>query len=87
MYRSFKIEYPHVSVSPTFYNNKVFKSFNLRFGKPRSDTCKVCDSLFIKLKAANSEEERKNIEQESDLHHAKADQGYESLNVTSTGPK
>ena len=60
MYRHFKARHPDENISKTLYC-KVFKTFNLRFGQPRSDTCKRCDSFYIQLKAANSEEERKEI--------------------------
>lgn len=53
--------------------------FNLRFGFPLSDTCKYCDMNYIKLISAKTEEERKNIEIQSGLHHSKADQSYKQL--------
>lgn len=74
---------PESKVSLRLYREIFYKDFKLRFGTPRSDTCKTCDLNFRKLTSASSEEERKNIELDSMLHHAKADQAYTILKADS----
>lgn len=55
MYELFKQKHPNIDISCTKYR-KIFRAdFNLRFGNPRSDTCKVCDQNFIRLKLAHTE--------------------------------
>ena len=78
MYRCFQTENPNVAVSKTFYDT-VFKQMNLRFGAPRSDTCKICDEFYIQLSSAKSEDDRKKIQQESGLHQSRASLGYQEL--------
>lgn len=79
MYSLFIELNPDVKASKTLYEEVFTKEFNLRFGVPRSDTCKYCDMNYIKLISAKTEEERKNIEIQSNLHHSKADQAYKQL--------
>ncbi|XP_022160525.1 uncharacterized protein LOC111026704 [Myzus persicae] len=59
LYRSFKNKYPDTKVSKCIYRNIFRSDFKLRFGYPRSDTCKQCDFFYNKLVAADTEEERK----------------------------
>lgn len=79
LYRSFKNKYPDIKVSKRIYRNIFRSDFKLRFGYPRSDTCKQCDFFYNKLVAADTEEERKKIEIDSKLHHSKAEQSYDAL--------
>lgn len=79
MHNLFKIKHPNTSISYSLYRKVFIKDFKLRFGAPRSDTCKVCDKLFARLVLAEREEERKEIQQESELHHKKADAAYKQL--------
>lgn len=78
MYRNFIQEHPEVTVSKTMYRT-VFHQLKLKIGLPRSDTCKVCDSLFLKLRLAKTEEERSLIQLESERHHLEADSAYKEL--------
>lgn len=59
LYRSFKNKYPDINASKRIYRNIFRSDFKLRFGYPRSDTCQQCDFFYNKLKAANTEEDRK----------------------------
>jgi len=79
LYRSFKNKYPNINTSQRIYNNVFQSEFKLRFGYPRSDTCKQCDFFYNKLIAADTEEERKKIEIDSMLHHSRAEQSYDAL--------
>lgn len=70
---------PGIKVSKTFYEEVFTKEFNLRFGVPRSDTCRYCDRNYINFISAKTEAEQKTIEIQSGLHHFKADQAYKQL--------
>ena len=62
MYWLLEEKYPESSANYNLYS-KVFKrEFNLPFGEPRSDTCKVCDKNYAQLILARSNEERNKIE-------------------------
>ena len=59
---------------------KIFtEEYNLGFGYPRSDTCETCDLLQVTIKAAQSEAEREESQQELAAHQEKASQGYSAL--------
>lgn len=75
----FKEKYPDVVVGKHTFKDIFRSEFNLQFGLPRSDTCRICDELFVKLQTAETEQSRKQIQVESHIHHAKADSAYTSL--------
>jgi len=52
MYSLFIELSPDVKASKTLYEEIFTKEFSLRFGVPRSDTCKYCDMNYIKLISA-----------------------------------
>lgn len=80
MYNLFKDKYPNNNnVSLRTYSAVFHDDFKLRFGLPRSDTCAYCDKMYIKLCAADSDEEVNKITNEVTIHHMKAEQGYSSL--------
>lgn len=79
MWKLYLIKHPESHVTLHFYRDIFNSDFNLRFGVPRSDTCAYCDRLYVKLIAADDEEERKKIENESQIHHSRADLAYKSL--------
>lgn len=56
-------------VSYDFYFRYFKKNFNYRFGSPRSDTCKKCDTLYNKLKDTNIDEKEKEELQTQKTHH------------------
>lgn len=80
MYRLFIEKYPDKSLSRSIYQQIFYTNFNLRFGTPRSDTCKQCDLLYTQMVAARDESELNKVKIESELHHFKADQAYKALN-------
>ena len=52
---------------------KIFDTFNIAFGYPRSDTCSTCDQLRVKLasdKLTSSDTQR--LDTLKELHHRKA---------------
>lgn len=84
MHRIFLEKYPECGQTTYSEYRKIFNSnFKLRFGTPRSDTCKQCDLFYGQLIVASSEDERKKIQQDSVTHHMKADAAYKYLNEDS----
>lgn len=56
-----------------FVFRKIFnEEFNLSFHPPISDSCRKCDAYAIKIKAAETEADKRNLEQELELHQRKA---------------
>lgn len=68
MHQLFKEKYEN-TVTYNLYRKVFNRDFNLRFGTPRTNTCKVCDQLYAKLVLAKTSEEKDVIENESRLHH------------------
>lgn len=80
MYKLFCEKYPeHNNISIRTYKD-IFSRMNLKFGLPRSDTCTFCDKHYIKLCAANTEEEREKISQDVQIHQMRAKAGYAQIN-------
>lgn len=79
MHRLFRLKHVNTTVSYSLYRKVFIKHFNLRFGVPRSDTCKLCDKFYGRLIMANTEDERTKIEQESNFHHIQADAAYKNI--------
>lgn len=79
MHKLFLTKYPNNQVSYSLYRKVFIKDFNLRFGTPRSDTCKKCDKLFCEMVLANTDEEREAIHQETTIHHMQSDAAYKTL--------
>nr|XP_014030419.1 unnamed protein product [Salmo salar]XP_014030420.1 unnamed protein product [Salmo salar] len=78
MYRLYKEKNTTSSAKFWVYRD-IFKQQSLNFGQPRSDTCGKCDAFFTKMSAATSEEEKRKIAVESELHHRKAEKAYTQL--------
>ncbi|KAJ8890478.1 hypothetical protein PR048_009987 [Dryococelus australis] len=57
----------------------TYSEFKFSFGLPRSDTCSTCDAYYVKLCAAESEEDNQRILNETTIHHMKAALGYGQL--------
>lgn len=55
----------------------IFKTLNLKFKKPKIDTCHKCDVLKAKIEVS-SEDERSALMQEQSDHHKEVDVAYES---------
>ena len=47
--------------------------FNLSFHPPHKDTCKMCDTLKVKIDAADTDDEKRVVVAELELHHRKAE--------------
>lgn len=62
------------------YFRKFFtENFKISFGKPKSDTCQKCDKLMNKIDAADTDEQKKTLETEKNLHIIKAETFYTDI--------
>ena len=52
---------------------------NFSFCRPKSDTCKTCDTLNVRISAASDTSEKQLLESECQLHHCKAQRAYQQL--------
>lgn len=71
MHREFVLKY-HINIPYKSYWT-VFKTFNIHFGYPRSDTCNMCDSLNSKIKAEERDFEKSQLIVQKTLHLKKAE--------------
>ena len=46
------------------------------FCRPKSDTCKTCNSLSVRIAAEGDQGEKLKLESELTLHHCKAERAY-----------
>ena len=70
-------------VKESFYRNVFMTEFNLRFKKPRSDTCKTCEELKVKIAATDDETEENNLKRDLELHHRKAEAARKAMDADS----
>lgn len=66
-------------VSITKYT-EIFKTLNIKFKKPKIDTCNTCDIFQMKIKTSSGDELEK-VQKEQAEHHRIADFGYESKRI------
>ena len=69
MYRLYQEDCKATNAKPVkewFYRNVFNTQFNLRFKRPRSDTCKTCEELKIRIETA-PEDERQGLKTRLDL--------------------
>ncbi|KAJ8955927.1 hypothetical protein NQ314_006821 [Rhamnusium bicolor] len=73
-------------VTYKYYSLLFEKDFpNLRFGRPRSDTCSKCDLYQNKIKSIPlTNPERKQEAQKLELHHHKAEKARSTMNTDIT---
>lgn len=76
MHRLFCDRHGSKAISLTKYS-EVFKSLNLSFKKPASDTCQTCDKLHAKIKISDVEQIEL-VNNALQLHQEEADYAYES---------
>lgn len=63
-----------------FYNKIFTTKFNLHFKHPKSDTCRLCDELHLKINSENDEIIKQGFLTQKELHLRKAEKARESLN-------
>ena len=75
MYLAFKEIYPESEIKPRYYKDTVKRRFpNLKFQKPRKDTCGTCDLLKSKLVNESSSSSNKDKNKNTlELHHRQAE--------------
>ena len=81
MYRLYQEDCKATNAKPVkewFYRNVFNTQFNLRFKRPRSDTCKTCEELKIGIETA-PEDERQRLKTRLDLHHRKAQAARDAM--------
>ena len=61
------------------YNNVFNTKFNLRFGRPRSDTCSTCDSLKRNIDCTSDPDIKKQLLTEHNKHLSKAEKFYKDM--------
>lgn len=77
MYDLYREEYPDNPVSINIYS-RVFHTMNLKFKKPKIDTCTKCDTLNAKIKCAENDTEKDQFRKELEDHQKTADDAYDS---------
>ncbi|KAI4464314.1 dna-directed rna polymerases i ii and iii subunit rpabc2 [Holotrichia oblita] len=72
LYIAFKKKYPETIASYRFFCDTFKKDYpNLRFGRPRSDTCSNCDLYQNKIKNSPSPIDKAQFRQKLELHQRK----------------
>ncbi|KAK9752739.1 hypothetical protein QE152_g3935 [Popillia japonica] len=79
VYDSYKEKHPENYINRKIFE-KIFHNLNIKIKKPKKDTCGNCDKLLMKIKMSKSDEEREAAQNEINLHHKKADEGYTAKN-------
>ena len=79
-------------VTYSFHKDIFFTEFNLRFGRPKNDTCLICDRIATCLLDPNiQDDERDSLTREKELHLRRAESAYKLLSEKSklakTNPK
>ena len=62
-----------------FYLSRFNSDHNLSFGRPRNDTCPLCDSLELKIKEESDGAAKTKLLAEREMHHRKAERFYSAL--------
>lgn len=78
MYELYQDQCGGDNLTPVHYNTyrRAFNSLNLKFRKPKIDTCNTCDMFKIELQVEKDERKRKEIIVRKDAHHLEAQRIY-----------
>lgn len=79
LFQAYKEKYPESIVTYKFYRKVFLTDFpKLSFKRPRVDTCKTCDSIYLRTKSKDLTEAKKaNIDLE--LHHRKVEKAFQAI--------
>lgn len=70
MYAAFKKEHPNTLISKRFYYRVFRKDYpNVKFRRPRVDSCKTCDLLHMKQSSSSNKAEACKAKMDLDAHH------------------
>ena len=67
------------TVTEPTYRRTFCEEFNFAFGSPRSDTCKMCDTLNCHIKDATDLTSKQKFSEELEEHHKVAELGFKTL--------
>lgn len=74
-----------------FFRKYFNENFKITFGKPKSDSCSKCDKLMNKINSSDSDEIKKSLEVEKEIHLRKSEWFYthlkEKTNLAKTTPE
>lgn len=79
MYNLYQLKYPDSSISYNTYRHIFNTEFHIRFGFPRTDTCKICDKYYVDMTTAENPQKLELILRMAETHHKKADKAYSQL--------
>lgn len=81
LFLAFKNEFPQSDVTYKIYR-EVFKKYfpELRFGRPRTDTCSVCDLYQNKIQCSENYKEKDELKSKLELHQRKAEKARTTMN-------
>lgn len=80
LFIAFKEKYPDTIATYRYFSDIFKKDFpNLRFGKPKSDTCSTCDVYQNKIRAASDNISKQSFISKLELHHRKAEKARNEM--------
>ena len=82
MYRLYREKCGEENVDPikeSMYRKFFVENFNLRFGQPKSDTCKTCHQYNGRIAAETDPVSKQQLKTEWVVHKAKAKQAYDRM--------
>ncbi|XP_030757047.1 uncharacterized protein LOC115882918 isoform X2 [Sitophilus oryzae] len=80
MYKLYCEEYREKPVSLNIYS-RLFHTLDLKFKKPKNDTCTKCDTFAAREKYAEHENEKMQYRRELEEHQIAADKAYNSKQI------
>ena len=74
LYLAFRLKFPDINATYKYYMEVFKKDFpHLRFGRPKTDTCSVCDLHNNKIKCCQNDIDKNSTKEKLELHQRKAE--------------